>query len=96
MDASTLERVMAFEHRFTRAQASEVIELPFGYAVLQNEFPLSHYHNRLVVTSAADPDQVLAAADDVLGGADRGHRFVSIDERAVGDLAAVFERAGYD
>lgn len=96
MHRSPLERATAFEHRFTRAQASEVVELAFGYAVLQHEFPLSHYHNRLVVTSAAEPDHVLEASEEILGRAGRGHRFISVDYRITGHLIAPIEAAGYD
>lgn len=96
MPSSAFERAVAFEHRFTRAQASEVVEVGFGYAVLQHEFPLSHYHNRLVVTSPTDAGDVLEAAEDILGRAERGHRFVSIDDRIAGDLVGELQAAGYD
>jgi ribosomal protein S18 acetylase RimI-like enzyme len=91
-----VERVTAFEHRFARAQATEVVELPWGFAVLQAEFPLSRYHNRIVVTSAAAPGDVVSAADELLGGAGLGHRYVSVDDDAVGRaLVADLEAAGY-
>ncbi len=99
MTDSDIERFEAFGHRFAKAQATDVIDLPFGYAILQEQFPLSHDHNRLVVTSAARPADIIAAADEVLGGAGRGHRFVSIGgqlgEDLNGELVAQFAAAGY-
>jgi GNAT superfamily N-acetyltransferase len=91
-----VERIKAFDHRLARVQASEVVELPWGYAVLQREFPLSEYHNRLVVTSPASAVEVLAAAEEVLGGAGLRHRYVSVDDDAIGRaLRADFDAAGY-
>jgi hypothetical protein len=63
------ERITAFDHRFARAQATDVVDLPWGFAVLHEEFPLSQYHNRIAVTSAVPAADVLAAAEVVLGGA---------------------------
>jgi len=77
MSTPAIARFEAFEERFTLAQASEVVEFPWGYAVLQEEFPLSHYHNRIVVTSAVRADQVIQTCERVLGGAGLGHRYVS-------------------
>jgi hypothetical protein len=37
--------------------------------MLQQEFPLSEYHNRIAVTSATTAADVLTAADELLGGA---------------------------
>lgn len=92
---SDRERIVAFEHQCARAQATDVVSLDCGFAVLQAEFPLSHEHNRFVVTSPAPADDILAAAETVLGGA--RHRYVSIDDDALGvALWADFEAAGYD
>ncbi len=88
---------MAFEHRFAKAQATEVIDLSWGFAILQADFPLSHYHNRIVVTSAVSTGDVLAAADEVLGTASLRHRYVCVDDDALGiALAADFAAAGYE
>jgi GNAT superfamily N-acetyltransferase len=76
---SGIERITAFEHRFAKAQASDVVDLGWGFAVVHAEFPLSHFHNRIVVTSAAPAADVLAAAEVVLGGAGVRHRYVSVD-----------------
>ena len=96
MRASDIERITAFEHRFARAQATDVVDLSWGYAVLQKEFPLSEYHNRITVTSAAPAADVLATADEVLGGAGMGHRYVSVDDALGEALRADFVAAGYE
>lgn len=93
---SDIERITAFEHRFARAQATDVVELRWGFAVLQREFPLSHYHNRVVVTSAAPATEIVAAADEVLGGASVQHRYVSVDNDELGQtLSAELVAVGY-
>lgn len=96
MAPSNDERITAFEHRFARAQATETVDLSWGFALLQADFPFSHHHNRIVVTSAAPAGDILAAADEVLGAAGLGHRYVSVDDDALGQaLAADFVTAGY-
>lgn len=94
--SSDIERVTAFENRFAKAQASEVVDLSWGYAVLQREFPLSQWHNRIVVAAAVPGAEVLAAADAVLGGAGLRHRYVSFDEALGESLCADFVAAGYE
>jgi hypothetical protein len=94
---SGIERITAFEHRFAQAQATDVVDLGWGFAVLQAEFPLSQYHNRIIVTSAAPAEDILAVAEQVLGGAGVQHRYVSVDTDAVGRaLNAEFVAAGYE
>ena len=74
------DTVVAFERRFATAQATEVVDLPWGYAVLQREFPQSYDHNRVVITAMVPADEVLTATDEVLGGAGLHHRYVSADD----------------
>jgi GNAT superfamily N-acetyltransferase len=93
---SEIERITAFENRFAWAQATDVVDLGWGFAVLQREFRLSHYHNRIAVTSAAPAADVLAAAEEVLGRAGLGHRYVSVDDALGGVLRADFVAAGYE
>ncbi len=96
MGVSNFERITAFENRFARAQATDVVDLSWGFAVLQADFPLSQYHNRIAVTSVASAADVLAAAEEVLGGACVRHRYVSVDNDPLGQaLRAGFEAAGY-
>lgn len=97
MDRSDLQQIAEFEERFAKAQATDVIDLPWGFALLQRDFPLSHGHNRIVVESAAPSAQILQAADDVLGGAGFTHRYISVLDDALGqELAADFVAAGYE
>lgn len=74
------ERTIAVENRLAKAQATDIVDLPWGFAVLQRDFPKSHFHNRIVVTSEAPVSEILAAAEEVLGGAELGHRYLSFDE----------------
>lgn len=98
MRASDFERITAFDHRFARAQATDVVDLPWGFVVLHKEFPLSQYHNRIAVTSAApSAADVLATAEVMLGGAGLRHRYVSVDNEALGQiLSADLVAAGYE
>jgi ribosomal protein S18 acetylase RimI-like enzyme len=93
---SDIERITAFDHRFARAQATDVVDLAWGFAVLQKDFPLSEYHNRIAVTSAVPAADVLATADEVLGGAGLRHRYVSVDGDLGQALSADFVTAGYE
>jgi GNAT superfamily N-acetyltransferase len=93
---SDIERITAFENRFAQAQATDVVDLSWGFAVLQKEFPLSEYHNRIAVTSAAPAAEVLATAEEVLGGACMRHRYLSVDDALVQALSADFVAAGYE
>lgn len=93
---SEIERIMAFEDRLTRAQATHIVEHPWGFTVLLEDFPLSEFHNRVVVTSTASAADVLATAEAVLGGAGLRHRYVSVDDALVADLTASFVAAGYE
>lgn len=85
-----------FENRFAQAQATEVVNLPWGFAVLQDEYPLSQYHNRIVVTSAVRAADVLSAAEEVLGGARVRHRYLSVAGTLGNDLNSDFAAAGYE
>jgi GNAT superfamily N-acetyltransferase len=93
---SDIERITAFESRFARAQATDVVDLSWGYALLQGEFPLSEHHNRIAVTAAASAADVLATAEEVLGGARLRHRYVSVDDALGRALIADFVAAGYE
>ena len=84
-----------FEDHFVRAQATDVVDLPWGFALLQKDFPLSHYHNRIVVTSATTAADMLAAAEEMLAG--YAHRYVTVAGDALGAAAlAEFDAADYE
>lgn len=87
----------AFDHRFAKAQATNVIDLDWGFALLQRDFPLSYYHNRIVVTSAWPAAEILSTADSVLGEIGLRHRYVSVDDDSLGQqFTAAFLAAGYE
>ncbi|WP_436494117.1 GNAT family N-acetyltransferase [Actinokineospora sp. HUAS TT18] len=93
---AALRRIDAFEDRFARAQATEVVELGWGHALLQRDYPASWHHNRLVVTADVDPAAVVAAADEILGGHGHGHRLVHFTDDAQGIAAEpAFQAADY-
>ncbi len=97
MCISDFERITAFENRFAQAQATNVVHLFWGFAVLQKEFPLSHYHNRIAVSSAASAADVLATVEEVLGEAGVRHRYVSVHDDALGEaLSTDLVAAGYE
>lgn len=97
MENSDVEQIAAFEQRFARAQATEVADLRWGFALLQADFPDSHNHNRLVVTSVASAADILLAADEIFGQAGREYRYVSVVDDALGhELKPDFVAAGYE
>src|ERR1700748_2406381 len=93
----SLDRVTAFDHRFARAQATSVVDLDWGFALLQRDFPLTEYQNRIAVTQTAPTPTVLAAADEILGGRGMAHRYVSVDDDDLGcSMRDAFVAAGYE
>lgn len=97
MERSDVERIAAFEQRFAEAQATDVVDLPWGFALLQRGFPDSYSHNRIVVTSAASAVEILSATDELLSRAGVRHRYVSVADDALGqDLILQFVDAGFE
>ncbi len=95
--AATLARILAFQVEFARRQATRIIDAPGGFAVLNDEAPVSYEHNRLLVTGPVDPGAVLAAADQILGGSGLAHRQVSVHDDALGQaFVEPFADAGYE
>lgn len=91
-----IERARSFDHRFAKAQATEVIDLQWGYALLQSDFPMSEYHNRIAVTAEASPAEIVAATDDILGGAGLKHRYLSADDQLGEKLRPALVDVGYE
>ncbi len=92
-----LEIIEAFRERFARAQASDVFDLPWGFVLLQRDFPDSHDHNRVVVNSVASSAEILSTVDDAMGGADLRHRQITVIDDALGlDLTNDLLSAGYE
>jgi hypothetical protein len=87
-------RTVAFMHDFARRKAGRTVEVPGGFAVLNERYPGSYDDNKLIVWSDTDPGAVLEAADQVLAG--RAHRLVNVDDDRLGQAyAPAFEAAGY-
>lgn len=97
MALSVVNRIIAFERGFDRAQATEVVDLPWGYFLLQADFPHSYHHNKIVVTAAASADEVLTASQDLMGGAGLKHRYVAFNDDSLGQaLAPELIAGGYE
>lgn len=95
--ATAHDRITAFEHHFARAQATRIIDLDWGFAHLQRDFPLSYAHNGLVVTDDASPSDILAIAEEIFGEAGLAHRSISFDDDTAGQAAIPdFLAAGYE
>lgn len=93
---SDIERARDFDHRFAKAQATELVELGWGYAALQADFPLSEYHNRIAVTSEAPASDIMEATEEILGAAGLAHRYISADDDLGERLTPAFLEAGYE
>ncbi|MGR6920511.1 GNAT family N-acetyltransferase [[Actinomadura] parvosata] len=94
--AADLARALAFLQEFARRRAPVVVPVEGGFGVLDDRFPGSYDDNKLVVTAAeAEPERLIAAADEVLSG--REHRFVCVDDDRLGTACApAFAAAGYE
>ncbi|WP_336206511.1 GNAT family N-acetyltransferase [Nonomuraea sp. LPB2021202275-12-8] len=91
---SELARALAFQQGFARRRSPHAVDVPGGFAVLDDRYPYSYDDNKLIVWDAADPAAVLEAADEVL--AERGHRLVNVDSDELGvAFAPAFAAAGY-
>jgi ribosomal protein S18 acetylase RimI-like enzyme len=74
--------------------AGAVEEAPWGVAVRNPEFPVSHAHNQLWVRRPVPAPVLLAEADRVLG--DLGHRQLTVlDDETGRELAPALRQAGY-
>ncbi|MGE9697039.1 hypothetical protein [Streptomyces sp. NRRL F-5630] len=96
MDDLTLAaRLGRFRASVARGQALRVAEVPGGLAVLDDEFPLSHEHNQLLLTEPElAPDDLPALADELF--AHLPHRRVALlDGTLTAAYADVLGRAGY-
>lgn len=97
MTTPALSRMVDFELRFARRQATHVDLVPGGFAARHQEFPASHNNNnnnRLLITEPSAPSAVLTAADDKLG--DLQHRLITVYDDTLGTgLADAATAAGY-
>lgn len=94
MPTSELQRTHAFRTAFARRQATEVREVPGGFLVLNETFPLSYEHNQLHLDGPVDPAALPGLADQLL--ADHDHRQLTVYGGELGAACApVLVAAGY-
>lgn len=85
----------AWLHALDLRRAQRVIPVPGGAAVLHDDFPQAHDHNKLTIASAAEGAAIAAAADEVLGGAARAHRLIELRIPDRPGLTSALLAAGY-
>ncbi|MFH7596135.1 GNAT family N-acetyltransferase [Streptomyces racemochromogenes] len=94
MPGSELPRIKTFLAAFARRRAARTVDLPGGFAALDDAFALSYANNQVVIDGAADPAALPALADEALGHLP--YRLVTVLDDAVGQACAEpLVRAGY-
>ena len=94
-----LDAFTAFEGRLLRRLSTRVVPFAWGTAYLDDELPQRYYSNFLrTETDLTDvsADQLIAAADEILGDDGYEHRLVIVrDEAAAERLGPGFAAAGF-
>jgi ribosomal protein S18 acetylase RimI-like enzyme len=94
-----LEAFTAFEGRLLRRLSTRVVPFAWGNAYLDDDVPQRYYSNFLRTETdltGVSADDLIAAADDVLGDGRYEHRLVIVrDEAAAARLAPGFTAAGF-
>ncbi|GAA0313691.1 hypothetical protein GCM10010302_60970 [Streptomyces polychromogenes] len=94
MAGPELQQINTFLATFARRRAARTVELPGGFAALDDEFALSYSNNQLVIDGAPDPGALPALADEALGH--MTHRLITVlDEEAGEACTQPLLRAGY-
>ncbi|NJA57614.1 GNAT family N-acetyltransferase [Streptomyces sp. NEAU-H3] len=94
-DLPLAARLTRFRASVARRQAPRVAEVPGGLAVLDDEFPLSHEHNQLLLTEPKlAPDDLPALADELFAHLPH-RRLALLDGTLTAAYADVLTRAGY-
>ncbi|MGW1273653.1 GNAT family N-acetyltransferase [Streptomyces sp. NPDC002491] len=89
-----MQRINAFLSSFARRQAARVVDLPGGFAALDDDFAHSHADNQVVVDGAVDPEALPALAERALGHLP--FRLISVlDDDVAVACAEPLARAGY-
>lgn len=95
--AGRCDPVVDFERSCRAAVATDVIELPFGAAIITRDLPDVYDQNAVWVRRPFDPSAVVAATEDIAGTAGWGHRTVEVCPPDLADeLRPVFTDTGYD
>lgn len=96
MTAATYDQAADWYSDIRRARAEQVRELAPGvWALLSPEHANSFVHNTLLVRRDPGGEQLVAWADDVLGGAGLEHRHVILQCVVAPSTAAALSEAGY-
>ena len=66
--------VTKFNLELAFREATDLVDVTGGVAVLNRHYPVSHVHNRLLITATTAADASVAEAERVLGGAGLSHR----------------------
>lgn len=94
MPSPELQRITAFLTDFARRQAERVVELPGGFAALDDTFARSRANNQIFIDAAVDPEALPAVAEKTLGHLN--HRMISVlDDGVATACAEPLTRAGY-
>jgi len=89
-----LRRIQRFLSGFTRRQAERTVDLPGGFAALDDTFPLSHGNNHVLIDGTPDPETLPARVEEAMSHL--AHRTVYIPDAEVARAcAAPLARAGY-
>lgn len=90
----TPDDIVDFLIGFACRQASDVVDVPGGVAVRHRDYPASYNNNRVLVRGAAEPAELLAAADGVM--ADLDYRvIVFLDDEPGRAFEGAAVEAGY-
>ncbi|MBC9712865.1 GNAT family N-acetyltransferase [Streptomyces sp. TRM66268-LWL] len=94
MSTPVLQQVDAFLSGFARRQAERIVELPGGFAVLDETFGHSRMNNQIYIDAPVAPEALPAVADEVLGHLP--HRLITVLDDAIAEACAEeLARAGY-
>ncbi|RPF44629.1 hypothetical protein EDD96_1165 [Streptomyces sp. Ag109_G2-6] len=89
-----MDQIKSFLAGFARRRAARTVELPGGFAALDDEFALSYSNNHVVIDGTPDPGALPGLADEALGHL--SHRLVMVLDDEVGEACAgPLVRAGY-
>lgn len=95
VSATEFARAVAFGHAFARRQAVRTVDVPGGFAVLDDEFGQVHDLNRIIGTGPVTAGELIAAADAVFGAAGLAYRQLTVDGPTGTELVAGLTAAGY-
>jgi len=89
-----LRRIHGFLSAFARRQAERTVEIPGGFAALDDTYALSRADNHVLIDGPTDPEALPARVEEVL--AHLPHRAVYVTDAATAEACAgPLARAGY-